>query len=143
MIILASILLSGVIITMCIGLYIFYKSDQNKIMMERNELNKPQTIIEYDEEKIMQHLDYVINESIDNYVLFNIAPSDIHYITSSMEKTMLEELQSQIPEKLSNYLLTQLSYIYNTNYIGTFLGTYIYLKITEYVVDFNMNNPNK
>lgn len=114
-----------------------YLNQKNKLI-EKQINNK--VIFDYDEAKIIKHLDYIIDESIDNYVLFNITPLEIDYINSNMEKEMITKLQDEIPDKLSNNLLMELSYIYNENYLGSFLGTHIYLKITEYIVEYNMNS---
>ena len=127
------IIISIELFVLCIIGVILIRSSPKEIIK-----TEPNILADYKEEDIIKHLDYIIDESIDNYVLFNITPMQVDYISSSMEKDMISDLQEEIPEKISINLLNQLANIYNSDYIGTFLGFHIYLKITEYIVSYNM-----
>lgn len=111
-------------------------------LKEKNRLESMQPImtVEYKEDEILNHLDYIIMDALNIYTILNITSKSIYYINSKMEKEMIETIQNEIPEQLSPTLLTKLSYIYNTDYIGKFLGQHIYLVITQFVIDFNTQN---
>lgn len=96
----------------------------------------------YNEDEIMKHLDYIINEALSEYVVFNINPQNVFYINSKLENEIVEHLTEEIPKRLSPTLLTQLSMIYNDDYIGTFLGRHIYLSVVDYVLSFNVDHEN-
>ena len=97
---------------------------------------------QYDEEEIIKHLDYIIEEALDEYNLYNIKPLNIEYINHQMEQNIIKYMQDTIPERISSVLMGKLKYIYNDSYIGTFIGGYIYAKVTEYVVVFNQSTDN-
>ena len=97
----------------------------------------------YDEEEIIKHLDYIINEALSEYVVFNINPQNVFYINSKMENEIIEHLTEEIPKRLSHTLLTQLSFIYDDDYIGTFVGRHIYMMGVDFVVSFNVEHDKK
>ena len=97
----------------------------------------------YDEEEIIKHLDYIINEALSEYVVFNINPQNVFYINSKMENEIIEHLTEEIPKRLSHTLLTQLSFIYDDDYIGTFVGRHIYMMVVDFVISFNVEHDKK
>ena len=97
----------------------------------------------YDEEEIIRHLDYIINEALSEYVVFNINPQNVFYINSKMENEIIEHLTEEIPKRLSHTLLTQLSFIYDDDYIGTFVGRHIYMMVVDFVISFNVEHDKK
>ena len=97
----------------------------------------------YDEEEIIKHLDYIINEALSEYVVFNINPQNVFYINSKMENEIIEHLTEEIPKRLSHTLLTQLSFIYDDDYIGTFVGRHIYMMVVDFVISFNIEHDKK
>lgn len=97
----------------------------------------------YDEDEIIKHLDYIINEALSEYVIFNINPQNVFYINSKMENEIIANLTEEIPKQLSHTLLTQLSFIYDESYIGTFVGRHIYMTVVDYVISFNMEHDKK
>jgi hypothetical protein len=114
-------------------------------LRRKNNLSHNQPIIapdDYKEDDIIAHLDYIVTQAIDNYVLFNVSAKQAYYINSKTEKEMIEKLQETIPEQISGTLLNKLCYIYNPSYVGTFLGEYIYMKITDFVINYNLQNSN-
>lgn len=117
------------------------KSLDAMINIKRESLIKD---VEYDEEKIIKHVDFIINEALDRYVIINITPKTIYYINSKEEKKIVEYLTDTIPERISPALYSKLSLVYNTNYIPSFLGEHIYMIVTNYVLEFNLNqDPDK
>lgn len=101
---------------------------------------QPVVTVDYDENEILGHLDFIVGDTIDSYILLNITSKSIYYINSKMEIAMIKELQETIPERLSPTLLTKLCYIYNKDYIGHYIGQFIYFKITESIIRFNTEN---
>ena len=97
----------------------------------------------YNEEEIIAHLDYIINEALDTYVILNIHPKDIYYINTKMEDEMRQYLSETVPDRISRTLYVQLAFIYNNNYIGTFIGQHIYMVVLNYVTNFNSVNANR
>lgn len=97
----------------------------------------------YSEEEIIKHLDYVITEALDEYVMLNISPKNIYYINTKLENQIVEYLSEEIPTRISKTLITHLSFIYDNEYIGTFLGKHIYMLVLNYCLNFNINNSNE
>ena len=97
----------------------------------------------YNEDEIIKHLDYIINEALSEYVIFNINPQNVFYINSKMENEIIANLTEENPKRLSHTLLTQLSFIYDESYIGTFVGRHIYMTVVDYVISFNMEHDKK
>jgi len=95
---------------------------------------------QYKEDDIINHLDYIIKEALDEYILLNIKPKEIYYINTKMENMIIDYLSDEIPKRLSKTLITHLSFIYNNEYIGEFIGKHIYMIVLEYVLDYNMNS---
>ena len=98
---------------------------------------------QYKEDDIINHLDYIIKEALDEYILLNIKPKEIYYINTKMENMIIDYLSDEIPKRLSKTLITHLSFIYNNEYIGEFIGKHIYMIVLEYVLDYNMNSAQE
>lgn len=112
----------------------------------RNIALKSDVIIrdtQYKEEDIIKHLDYIIKETLDEYIVFNIRPKQIYYINNKMEKQIIDYLSEEIPKRLSKTLLTHLSFIYNSDYVGEFIGRHIYMIVLEYVLDYNITEAGE
>lgn len=92
----------------------------------------------YNEEEIISHLDYIIKEVLDEYNVLHIAPKQVFYINSKLEKEIINYVSDEVPKRLSNVLLTHLSFIYNKDYIGTFIGMRIYMTILDWVLEYNL-----
>lgn len=109
--------------------------------ISRYVMAKSDTVIrdtKYNEEEIIGHLDYIIKEVLDEYNVLHIAPKQIFYINSKLEKEIITYVSDEVPKRLSNVLLTHLSFIYNKDYIGTFIGMRIYMTILNWVLEFNL-----
>ncbi len=115
-----------------------YKLDLN---IKKQYLTKD---TDYDEEKIIAHINYIIQEALDQYVLLNINPTNIYYINSKREKEILEYLTNTVPDRISPALMGKLSLMYNQSYVPTFLGNHIYMVVTNYVIQYNLEQtPDK
>lgn len=111
-----------------------------KNVLKREELIKS---LDYNEEKIISHLNYIITEEVDRYIAYNISLKNIYYINTKQEKELIAKLIDTIPDMLSVSLVEQLELIYSKDYIGAFIGQYIYATVTNYVLSFNTNNLDK
>ena len=113
------------------GLNIFIR----KISLESDALIKD---TQYKEDDIINHLDYIIKEALDEYIILNIKPKEMYYINTKLENSIIEYLSMEIPRRLSKTLITHLSFIYNNEYIGEFIGKHIYIIVLDYVLEYNM-----
>lgn len=95
---------------------------------------------QYKEDDIVNHLDYIIKEALDEYIILNIKPKEIYYINTKLENAIIEYLSEEIPRRLSKTLITHLSFIYNNEYIGEFIGKHIYIIVLDYVLLYNMES---
>ena len=98
---------------------------------------------QYNEEDIIKHLDYIIKETLDEYILLQIKPKQIFYINNKIETEIINYLLEEIPKRLSKTLLTHLSFIYNSDYVGEFIGRHIYMIVLEYVLDYNITEAGE
>ena len=110
---------------------------EEKLVLERQKLIKD---TDYSEEKILGHLDYIISECINEYALFNINTKNKYYISSNDEQEMIQWVAEKVPSRMSNILMTQLSYIYDSEAISDVIGTRVYASIVDYVLQHNLNN---
>lgn len=99
-------------------------------------------VVTYDEEETLKHLQYIVDEAIDEYVLYNITPVGVEYINSAIEQRMIDSLTTSIPERISPTLINKLGIIYNPEYVGKYIGSYIFMKVTEFVIAFNNDINN-
>lgn len=95
--------------------------------------------IDYDEEKILKHLNYIIEEVLTEYVVLYIKAKDPVYINTAMEDEMVAYLSEEVPKRLSKVLLTHLSYIYDKDFIGTYIGKQIYMNVVNYKTNYNID----
>lgn len=94
----------------------------------------------YSEEEIIKHLDFIITEALDEYVLFELSPKNIYYINIKLEDEIIKHLSEEVPKRISKTLFTHLSFIYNSDYIGEYIGKRIYVTVLNYVCTFNVQN---
>lgn len=113
------------------------------ILRERNSIQRDSVIKDIViDDNATEALDKLINEVLEEYVILNIKPKDIYYINSKMENEMIESIKNEVSNRISILLLKKISYTHNEDYIGTFIGMRIYLVITNFVVEFNVNNKS-
>ena len=96
-------------------------SKVRKVSNITSMLTSKPNLIKYDEKEIISHLEYLVSEVIDFYAIINLSSANIYYITSKMEKDMIETIT-------------------NKDFVGKFIGEYIYLKVSELVVMYNTEN---
>lgn len=94
--------------------------------------------VKYDEAEIIKHLDFIIDEALEEYIINEFGFNDTTYISTKEENKIIDYLKDTIPERISDNLYNKLTYIYSENYIGEFLGKKIYYKVVELVVNNNV-----
>lgn len=94
--------------------------------------------VKYDEAEIIKHLDFIIDEALEEYIINEFGFNDTTYISTKEENKIIDYLKDTIPERISDNLYNKLTYIYSENYIGEFLGKKIYYKVVEVVVNNNV-----
>lgn len=132
------------VILSIIGLGIIYiiaknitKAINNKNLILRDvEMYK----IKYSEEEISAHLDFIINECFDFYIVMNLMPKNLDYINNNTEKEIIKHLSEIVPERISSTLYSQLSLIYNSNQVPKIIAEKIYSRVLEYVLNYNIQN---
>ena len=97
----------------------------------------------YDEKTIIAHLDYIILEVLDAYELLHIQPKNVYYINGKLEQEVLNHVSSEVSKRVSKTLLTQLAFIYDESYIGTFIGTHVYFMTVDYVLTHNLEHADE
>lgn len=124
------------IINIFVYLYNRLTVERQKNDIRANELDYN---IKYDENEIIKHLDYIIDEALDEYMLQTPDNASV-YISTKDEDKIIEYLQNTIPDRISRNLYKQLSYIYNQDYIGEYLGKKIYYRVVDFVIANNVRN---
>ena len=89
-------------------------------------------------------MDYIINDTLDQYVIFQLQPKNVYYINNKIEEEIINYMTDHIPDKLSNTLMQQLRLVYNEEYVAEFIASRIYMAVLNYVIEYNVNNsPEK
>ena len=116
-----------------------------RFLREYNDHRRLSVILsgDYKEDAIIEHLNYVVSEALNQYVLLNIIPQNLYNINTKKEQEIIQYLSEEVPKRLSSDLIRKLSLIYNESYIGTFIGQYIYMTVANYVLEFNSTELHK
>lgn len=116
-----------------------------RFLREYNDHRRLSVIMsgDYKEDAIIEHLNYVVSEALNQYVLLNIIPQNLYNINTKKEQEIIQYLSEEVPKRLSSDLIRKLSLIYNESYIGTFIGQYIYMTVANYVLEFNSTELHK
>ena len=118
----------------------FARIANSKILFERDiEMYK----LQFSEQEILTHLDFIIEEYLDYYIAMNITPKRLYYINNTIETEIVNALGEAVPTRISPALYSKLSLIYDSSQIGTVIGEKIYTKVLEYVIQFNVSNETK
>ena len=100
--------------------------------------------IDYDEAKILTHLQYIIQQCLDYYHLFYIvaAPKEIYNINAKIQQEIIAYLTNEVPNRISPLLHNQLAMIYNESNLGKVIGEYIYMVVQDFSISFNNEMAN-
>ena len=92
---------------------------------------------------IIENLDMLIKDVIEEYVIFELKPKNIYYITNNIEAEMREYIVNEITERLPVLLMQKLEFICNSEHIGDLIGTRVYMAVMNYVLEFNVNSEER
>jgi hypothetical protein len=134
------------IILMVSALAVVYVSADKfaKVMNRKNNMDRDIEFlkIKYNEEEIISHLNFIIDECLDYYIAMHITPKQPYYINNNMETEIINHLGKLVPSRISPTLYSQLSLIYDNEQIAQAIGERIYIKVLEYVINFNVQNEH-
>ena len=134
----------GLFIILLISIILIYRLILKLIQLKHNKnIILADTVIRdthYKEDEIIDHLDYIIKEALEEYITLKITPKKIYYINSAEESKIIKYLSDEVPNRISKTLMMHLSFIYDKDFIGIFLGKHIYMVVLNYVLEFNTNN---
>lgn len=100
--------------------------------------NKEAKNTSYNDQFILSHLNLIISQVLDSYVLFNInIDSNIYYISSDMQTEMINAISDKVAKRISPTLYDELSVLYNSEEVGAVIGELIYLAVQSFAIDFN------
>ena len=72
---------------------------------------------------------------------------EINYINSKEEEKIINYMQVEVAKRIPTTLYKKLEIILNTEYIGNYIGTRIYMTVLNYVLEVNtgseQNNQKK
>ena len=72
---------------------------------------------------------------------------EINYINSKEEEKIISYMQVEVAKRIPTTLYKKLEIILNTEYIGNYIGTRIYMTVLNYVLEVNtgseQNNQKK
>lgn len=126
-----------------VTLFMIYKliSRSLDIKLQKNKIESDKLIKDTDiDNKVLDQLDSIINDILEEYVVFEIKTKDITYISNSIEDKIRAYITEEITKRISVLLMKKLEYIYNSDYIGELIGKRIYMSVTDYSLRFNVEN---
>ena len=88
-------------------------------------------------------LDSIIKECLEEYIILHPMDSNITYITTSMEKELIEFVSTNASERISPILVKKLRYKYNEDFIPGLIGSRVYLAVMDYVLSVNIGSSDK
>ena len=100
--------------------------------------NKEAKNTTYNDQFILSHLNLIISQVLDSYVLFNInIDKNIYYISSDMQTEMINAISDKVSKRISPTLYDELSILYHPEEVGAIIGELIYLAVQSFAIDFN------
>ena len=133
------------LIVYLVTLFMIYKliSRSLDIKLQKNKIESDKLIKDTDiDNKVLDQLDSIINDILEEYVVFEIKTKDITYISNSIEDKIRAYITEEITKRISVLLMKKLEYIYNSDYIGELIGKRIYMSVTDYSLRFNVENDS-
>lgn len=92
---------------------------------------------------IIENLDLLIKDVIEEYVILELKPKNIYYITNNIETEMREYIVNEITERIPVLLMKKLEFICNSDHIGDLIGKRVYMAVMNYVLEFNVNSEER
>ena len=140
------------VVLIIIGIYIicatiaFYKLAKKSIEIkyQKNKIESDKLIKDTQiDNTIIENLDMLIKDVIEEYVIFELKPKNIYYITNNIEAEMREYIVNEITERLPVLLMKKLEFICNSDHIGDLIGKRVYMAVMNYVLEFNVNSEER
>lgn len=91
----------------------------------------------------VEALDDLIKSVLDEYMIFNLNTKELNYIPNKEEEAIIKYMQDNVPSRVPMILLKKLEYNINSEYIGTYIGTRIYMIVLDFVLEFNTTKQVK
>ena len=108
------------------------------------QLRETKTISELSIDNVaIEAWDNLIKSALDEYKIFNLNIKNLDYITSKEEQEIIEYMQHEVPSRIPMILLKKLECNINSEFIGTYIGTRIYMIVLDFVLEFNTANQTK
>lgn len=108
------------------------------------QLKETKTISELNiDNNAIEVLDNLIRNTLDEYKIFHLNIKKLDYISSKEEQAIIEYMQNEVPSRIPMILLKKLEYNINSEFIGTYMGTRIYMIVLDFVLEFNTANQTK
>ena len=85
----------------------------------------------------VEALDVLIKSVLDEYMIFYLNTKELNYIPNKEEEAIIKYMQDNVPSRVPMILLKKLEYNINSEYIGTYIGTRIYMIVLDFVLEFN------
>ena len=110
----------------------------NKCKNKMIELSKHKMHISAQIDKsIPDLLEFIIQESFEDYIATTLIPLDEGYINSDREKEIRNDLVNVITDRISPVALEKIAIFYNENNIAKIMADKIYISVMAYVVEHN------
>ena len=110
----------------------------NKCKNKMIELSKHKMHISAQIDKsIPDLLEFIIQESFEDYIATTLIPLNEGYINSDREKEIRNDLVSIITDRISPVALEKIAIFYNENNIAKIMADKIYISVMAYVVEHN------
>lgn len=132
-----------ILILYLITLFIVYKlvSRFIDVELQKNKIRSDELIKDTKIDNTgLDALDYLINDVLEEYAVFEIKTKNVDYISNKIEDKIRDYLIEEIPKRISILLMKKLEYMYNSEYIGELIGKRIYMAVTDYALRFNVEN---
>ena len=91
----------------------------------------------------VEALDDLIKSVLDEYMIFYLNTKELNYIPNKEEEAIIKYMQDNVPSRVPMILLKKLEYNINSEYIGAYIGTRIYMIVLDFVLEFNTTKQVK
>ena len=114
------------------------------ILREKNVIDRDRLIKDIPtDNNILEIIESIIENTLDEYRVLILAPKQVIYINNKQQDEIMEYMSDEVPKRISTIAMKKLEYIYNKDYIGSYIGTTIYMHVLNFVIDYNVNNHGK
>lgn len=108
-----------------------------EMFLKRKNIQIQNSLDMGDGEIIFKALDSIIDDSLNTYIVLNLAFKDVPYIPEKEQTKMTNYVYKDVIEKLSPQFIDQLSMIYRKDYINKEISKRVQLSVMNYVIQTN------